>query len=1223
MASCGGGGGNSVTPPPGKITPTVTVTVPAAGFTNAQPMTVTVTVSGGSGNPTPTGTVTLSSGTYTSAATTLASGSASIVIPANSLAAGSDTLTASYAPDANSSSYNSASGSAVATVMSLILPTVTVMPGSSSITSGQALAVAVTVSGGGTNPTPTGTVTLSSGTYTSGAIALTSGSASITIPAGSLAAGSNTLTASYAPDVNSSSTYNSAMGTALVTVTPLIVPTVTVTPGSSSITTAQTLTVTVAVSGGSGNPTATGTVTLSSGGYTSAPATLAAGVASISVPGGSLRAGNYTLTADYSPDTSSSIYYESSSGTASVTVTALIVPTVTVTLGSNGISTAQALTVTVAVSGGGSNPAPTGTVTLFSGSYTSAATALSSGGATINVPAGSLVAGSNTIKATYTPDTASSLVYNSASGLASVTVTPTYVLTVNSAAPSSGVPISASPADINGATNGTTSFTLAYNSGAAVTLTAPATSGGNAFTSWTGCNTAATVTCNVTLSANTTVTATYNEPTVTTITLTPSSATTTIGGAPISFAAAVYGIGNYSNGVTWTLSCPACGGLSPGTLTSSGLNAVYTTPYPAPASVTIAATSTMTGFTNITGSATLTLTPPATTNGPALSVNVGSPGNHISPGVYGMDAYLLNGTAADAAAVAKTNITIDRWGGDSTERYNYQLDVTNDIDDWYFENSGGNGGDGWPAVSGVKAFDALVESNSSNGIKTLGTVPVIGWVAKDSTSCSFPKATYPDQLAVNNKPAFSSDGRKCGSGIYPEGVSGCASSNGCNIPSDPTVTSIAAPPPTPPAASSVTAAWADATWSGGWVNYLVNKFGPGNPSAGAGTGVSIYDLDNEPTWWYSNDADVHPLPFTYDEVTNGGIGTALAIKTVDPTAEVSGPVIDYWWAYFYSMKDITSGWSSGPCYVPWENPVDRKAHGGVPLVEYYLQQFAAAQTTYGVRLLDYVDLHTYFASDYPTGSGNGLGLNSAGDTGAQQARLNSTRAFWDPTYTDASGNYPQPNYSTDPNYTKNCNPPQQAPQLIRMMKTWVANDYPGTKTSIDEYNFGGMEAINGALTQADILGIFGREGLDLGMMWPTEDPSEQIPGMMAFAIYRNYDGNKSTFGDTVLPSTSTNAGNDAEGQLAVYGAQRSSDSALTVMVINKTYGALTSTISLLNFTASSDATAQVYQYSTADLNAIVAQLGATVTPPTTGSTSSIIANYTFPAQSITLFVVPN
>jgi len=188
-----------------------------------------------------------------------------------------------------------------------------------------------------------------------------------------------------------------------------------------------------------------------------------------------------------------------------------------------------------------------------------------------------------------------------------------------------------------------------------------------------------------------------------------------------------------------------------------------------------------------------------------------------------------------------------------------------------------------------------------------------------------------------------------------------------------------------------------------------------------------------------------------------------------------------------------------------------------------------------------------------------------------------------------------------------------------MMRQWVANDYPGTKLAIDEYNWGGMESINGALAQADILGIFGREGLDVGTMWPTSDPSGQIPGMMAFAMYRNYDGSKSTFGDMGLASTSVAAGTDAEGSLAVYGALRSSDNAVTVMVINKTYADQTQTLSLANVAASGQA--KVYLYSSANLAAIVPQANITVTPPGGGGTTSSLST-TFPAQSITLLVIP-
>jgi hypothetical protein len=187
----------------------------------------------------------------------------------------------------------------------------------------------------------------------------------------------------------------------------------------------------------------------------------------------------------------------------------------------------------------------------------------------------------------------------------------------------------------------------------------------------------------------------------------------------------------------------------------------------------------------------VTLNPPAAVAGLALTVDAGNQTHAISPYVYGMNAYLLDGNTADATAVAPTHITIDRWGGDSTERYNYQLDVTNDISDYYFENSTGTAGDGWLAVPNVKAFDALVTSNSANGIKTLGTVPVLGWVAKDSTSCSFPQATYP------NQESYSPSG--CGDGTYADGVEGCTQSGGCNVTgNDPTVTSIKEPPPHPP-----------------------------------------------------------------------------------------------------------------------------------------------------------------------------------------------------------------------------------------------------------------------------------------------------------------------------------------------------------------------------------------------------------------------------------------
>jgi hypothetical protein len=726
---------------------------------------------------------------------------------------------------------------------------------------------------------------------------------------------------------------------------------------------------------------------------------------------------------------------------------------------------------------------------------------------------------------------------------------------VNSVNPASGVAITVTPADNNSATNGTTSFTRTYSAGASVTLTAPATSGSNKFSSWSGCTTSTTVTCTVTMNASMTVTANYNLPLVT---VTPSTATATIG-TQVQFAAALGGTA--TSAVTWSVAAPSGSSLSPGTISTSGL---YTTPFPAPTTVTVTAISTQ--YPTQNGSATVTLSSPAAAAGPALAVDATNQTHAISPYIYGWNAFDLAASAGKAA-----NITIDRFGGDATSRYNYKLDVSNSASDWYFEN-----GTGATGQQDTSEFNAQVTADASIGAKTLGTVDVLGWVAKDSSSCSFPASTYPSQHAFDPYNANCGDGEN----LDKSNITG----------NDPTVTSVAVGP----------------SWAGGWVTYLVSKFG-----TAANGGVAFYDLDNEPAWWDAVHRDVHPVASTYDEVTNNGIATALAIKTADSTAKVNGPVVDNWWNYFYSKKDMEAGWDMpSSCYEPWDNPIDRKAHNGIPFIEYYLQQFKAQEAAHG-RLLDYLDLHTYFAATY---NGSGVGLATAGDTGAQQARLNSTRVFWDPTYTDP--NFPQPNYITDANYTTSCTVPLQAPQLIPMAQGWVAKDYPGTKVAFTEYNWGGQENINGAVAQADVLGIFGSYGLDMATLWGAPDPTTQVPGLMAFEIYRNYDGKNSTFGDTALASTSAN-----QGTLSVYGALRASDGAMTVVVINKTYGDLTSTLSLTGL-PSTVTTAQAYVYSNANLAAIVAQPAVTVTPPASGSTTGAISNYTFPAQSITLFVVP-
>jgi hypothetical protein len=647
----------------------------------------------------------------------------------------------------------------------------------------------------------------------------------------------------------------------------------------------------------------------------------------------------------------------------------------------------------------------------------------------------------------------------------------------------------------------------------------------------------------------------FANPYISSFSISPSPATATIG-STIQFTPMVVGVGDKT--ATWSValfkgSCSTC---SPGTISSTGL---YTTPYPFPNAVIVTATSNQNPA--LITQAYVTLAPPSTAAGPALTVDLGTATRHISPDIYGMNSYpqIYGGTTGYnlfTSGVAKSiALPIDRW---NSPTYNYKTDTVNIAYCCHFENT--SGGSTNPPYTGL--VNTQIMQDKQTATKTMINVPILGWVAQGNTNCSFPESKYPGQVGtIPGQPAYDTNPPYVGCGT---GYLSATSKITYNDPNDALLA-------------------VDESWVKGWVGFLDGQFG-----TAAGGGVAIYELDNEPDIWDKTAFNEHPNLMDYNLLTQNGISYAQAIKSADSTAEVSGPVISTWINIFNSKKDTLNG-----------NTSDRQAHNNVPLIDYYLQQFYMASRAANQRLLDYVDLHTYFAP------GN-LNLNNdIGDTGAQEARLNSTRVMWDPTYLD-----PQ---FTDPNNLASTQP--YPVQLIPTMHKWIANDYPGTKLAITEYNWGGFNGVTGALAQADLFGIFGREGLDLATLWNPPDPSSaQAPALNAFYAFRNYDGKGSQFGDIALSSISGNQAN-----LAVYGAYRSIDYVVTLVVINKTYGDLLSTLSLANLTVAG--TVNAFLYSNANLKAIVPLGSVPVTPPHSGSTTNTITT-TFPAQSITVLAVP-
>jgi sugar lactone lactonase YvrE len=97
--------------------------------------------------------------------------------------------------------------------------TVAVTPSATNVTTSQAFTVTVAVGGANGEPTPTGSIVLTSGTYTLGTAVLANGSATINIIPGTLAAGTDNITAQFTPDTASALLYATGSGENSVTVT--------------------------------------------------------------------------------------------------------------------------------------------------------------------------------------------------------------------------------------------------------------------------------------------------------------------------------------------------------------------------------------------------------------------------------------------------------------------------------------------------------------------------------------------------------------------------------------------------------------------------------------------------------------------------------------------------------------------------------------------------------------------------------------------------------------------------------------------------------------------------------------------------------------------------------------------------------------------------------------------------------------------------------------------
>ncbi len=574
--------------------------------------------------------------------------------------------------------------------------------------------------------------------------------------------------------------------------------------------------------------------------------------------------------------------------------------------------------------------------------------------------------------------------------------------------------------------------------------------------------------------------------------------------------------------------------------------------------------------------------------GPASQYAAPSAPRTVSPYIYG-----INGFGNFVAQ--KTKWGLIRQGGDADSAYNWTVDYTNTGADYcYFvgQCTNGNLAGQYTATSGD-----TIPTAQAKGEAFLATIPILDYVA-----------------AKWNRNVGWSD-----SGVAPCGASGSAGSdsacpsrsgttraNVVNMMSgDPgygQALSFASSNPNSPAFVKNSMAKGSAFCSCAigtptcsscatamnpvaqdeFVNFLKVNFS-------SGASPVFFDLDNEPNYWPGTHPELYPNncgsgTVTWDDVITRNVNAAKAAKGAWPDAKIFAPVV---------AQDgvVYGGDYSSPHFVT----------ATTEFADYYLQQLAAQSAAAGKSLLDVFDIHYY----------------TPGSNDAQC--LEAPRLFWDPNATDISAsdtNSLDFNYGDHSYFDKNWYPRQTIPRLQRKIAAaYSGSSFAAPGLSFSEYNAGCEKAISGGVAEADLLGIFGREGVFAATAWPLQCSSGSCGTnflVAAYDLYRNFDGNGTTVGDTAVLATTSEP-----KMTSVYAFSNSSNAnEVHIVAINKNSSAQSVSITITNAPALSTATL----YRLAGTTAAVAPV--TGTPPAvscSGGTCTLV--YSMPAVSATTIVL--
>ncbi len=449
----------------------------------------------------------------------------------------------------------------------------------------------------------------------------------------------------------------------------------------------------------------------------------------------------------------------------------------------------------------------------------------------------------------------------------------------------------------------------------------------------------------------------------------------------------------------------------------------------------------------------------------SFSINTENERKPISPYIYGTNQLLTE----------SENWSLRRSGGNRWTGYNWENNASNAGSDWNHSSDSYLGGGNIPGKAITDRHEVSIAANRAS----LVTIPMAGYVSRDKDGTVTQAQTAPSNRW--NKIAF----------VKP-----------APFVAYPNLTD-------------------NIVYMDEFVNFFVTKYG----NASTAKGISGYSLDNEPALWVETHSRLHPEKVRCVELTDRSRDLSVAIKKVDESADIYGPVL-YGFNAMTSLQDAPD----------WDSIQEVNSYEW--FVDYYLDMMKKHSDVAGKRLLDVFDIHWYSEAK----GDNRITQSNATSQKDRQARVQAPRTLWHEGYIEDSwiGQWGQ-----------------DFLPLIPAIKKSIDTYYPGTKIAFTEWNYGGEDDISGGIAFADALGIYGKYGVYTAAYWQLWSSTNYSSA--AFKLFRNYNGQQGRYG-----SMSVQSNTEDWEKSSIYAAQQSgTNTNLHVILINK------------SFTESMDATVSV------------------------------------------------